>query len=104
MARFYGKIGFGITKEDKPGVYQLVITEKPYYGDVIKNHQSYEKGEGLNDNFNINSTFNILADKFAYENFGAMKYIEYLGVKWKIKTADLDYPRIILTVGGLYNE
>lgn len=102
MARFYGKIGFGITEEKTPGVFQLCITEKSYYGDVLKNHKSYEKGEGLNDDFNINNTFSIIADKFAYDYLYAMRYVEYFGVKWKIKSADVEYPRLILTVGEIY--
>lgn len=103
MARFCGMIGYGITEETSPGVYEPRTVERMYYGDVTRNNRNWENGEGLNDDFNISNVFSIVADQFAYANLYAMKYVEYLGTKWKIKSVDVERPRLILTVGGVYN-
>lgn len=104
MAKFYGVIGFGITEENSPGVWVVNITEKTYYGDVIENTRKWETGESTNDDFNISNKISVLADSFAYQNIGAMKYVKYLGQKWKVRQATISYPRIVLTLGDLYHE
>ena len=108
MAKYYGMIGFGTTEEtdpqNHPGVTEVVITEKPYYGDILSNNRRYEKGDGLNDNLNVRNEFSVLADPFAVENFVNMRYLTWLGHKWKITDVKVDYPRMTLSVGGVYND
>ena len=36
MAKFYGNIGFFETKDNGNGVWKQQITEKPYYGDFMR--------------------------------------------------------------------
>lgn len=108
MAKYYGMIGFGITIEtdpvNRPGVYEMVVEEHPYYGDVLSNNRRYERADGLNDDLNIRNEFSILADPFAIENFSAMRYLTWLGSKWKITDVKVDFPRMTLSVGGVWNE
>jgi hypothetical protein len=105
MSKFYGTIGFAITTESAPGVWQDSIVTRNYYGDILRNTRQYQSGDSLNDNLNISNEFSIIADPFAYENFHSMKYVEYMGTKWKISNIDASQrPRLILTVGGVYNE
>lgn len=101
--KFAGKIGFVIAEETAPDVYREQATEKTYYGDVLKNTRRWENGEGANDNLNITNSFSIVANDYAYKHAGEMRYIEWLGKKWKITNMTIDRPRITLTVGGLYN-
>lgn len=103
MAKFYGKIGYAVTTETKPGVWTDQITERSYYGDVIRHTRNWSYSDGVNDDLTINNQFSILADPFAYQNFHLMKYIEFMGTKWKITYTEVQYPRLILTVGGEYN-
>ena len=104
MAKFYGPIGYAETVEVQTGVWQDQITERNYYGDVIRNISKWStSSDSTNDDLNINNQISILADPFAYQNFHSMKYVEYLGVKWKITSVEVKYPRLILTVGGVYN-
>lgn len=103
--KFYGAIGYAHTVETNPGVWQEVITEKTYSGDVLRNTMRWrEGGEKLNADFQIDNRFSIVADPFAYENFNAMRYICWMGTKWKITSAEVNRPRITLTIGGVYNE
>lgn len=104
MAKFYGIIGYGVSVETKPDVWKKEIVEKPYSGDLIKNMQSrYQSADKLNDNINVTNAISIVADPFAYENFRSMLYVEYMGTKWKIESVEVQYPRLILTTGGVYN-
>ena len=103
MAKFYGKIGYAETQETAPGVWQDVVTERDYYGDVLTNFRRYESGEHLNDELNINNRFSIVADAYAVNHFRFMKYIEWMGAKWKVISVEVQHPRLILTVGGVYN-
>lgn len=104
MARYSGKIGFSITAETVPGVWSEEIVEKHYYGEIIRNARRWESGEGVNDNFVISNQISILADPFACENFAFMKYITFMNAKWKISNIEVTYPRLTITLGGLYNE
>ena len=103
MAKFFGKIGYAETVETTPGVWEEEITEREYFGDLIRNTRSLQSGEQLNDNINISNEISIVADPFAYENFHSMRYVEFMNAKWKISSVDVQYPRLILSVGGLYN-
>ncbi len=104
MARFYGNVGYAKSEETAPGVWEDSITVRPYYGDVIRNTRRWENGEGVNDNLTINNQISIVADAYAYQNFHAIKYVEWMGSKWKVSSADVERPRIILNVGGVYYE
>lgn len=104
MSKWYGKIGFAETLETVPGVWKETITEKPYRGDVIKNTRILQNGAGVNDNINIGNQISIVADPYADGHIYAMRYAEFKGAKWKITTVDdQQRPRLLLTLGGLYN-
>lgn len=103
MAKYYGRIGYEITKEKAPGVWEGTIIERMYFGEVIRNTKRSQSGEGLNDNINVANEISIIADPFAYENFHLMKYIEFMGSRWKISDVEVQYPRLILSIGGVYN-
>ena len=105
--KYYGKICFSVTAEDpdRPGIFTEQIVEKYYYGDIIKLSRQWNQGSKVNDDLNVSNQISILADGFLTDNFVNMRYIEWLGQKWKISNIDpMQYPRLILTIGGLYNE
>jgi hypothetical protein len=103
MAKFYGEVGYAATVKTAPGVFKEKITERPHSGDVIRISRNLQAGENLNDDLNINNQFSIIADPFAYENFHSMRYVKWMGGYWKISKIDVQRPRLILTVGGVYN-
>lgn len=104
MAKFYGAIGYANTVETSPGIYEELIDRRNYTGDVIKLSRKLQPGSKINDDINISHRISIIADPFAKYNFHAMRYIEYMGAKWKITDVEVEYPRLILSIGGLYNE
>lgn len=103
MAKFFGKIGFATLTETTPGVWEEVITERDYYGEVIRNNRRLQGAQQLNDDISLSNEFSILADPFAVENFHSMRYLTYMGTKWKVTIVDVQYPRLTLSVGGIYN-
>lgn len=104
MAKFYGAIGYGKSDETAPGVWEDVIAERFYFGELTRNTRRLQTSEHLNDDIDISNEISIVADPFAYENFHAMRYVSFMGSKWKITSVEVQYPRLILTVGGVYNE
>lgn len=103
--KFYGAIGYADTEETKPGTWTPVITERYYSGDVIRNASKIRDGEHLNDNITVDNKLSIVADPYAYEHFHLIRYAKWMGIKWKITLVDAtQYPRLILTMGEVYNE
>lgn len=104
MARYYGIIGYGIDVETAPDVWEPSIVERSYFGDVLQLRQRWETRDGLNDNTRVGHRISVVADPYAYQHLHAIRYVEWLGVKWKVTDIETQYPRIILTLGGVYNE
>lgn len=104
MAKFFGPIGYAVTREIKPGDWRDEIVERNYAGDVIRDSSRWASSQdSTNDDLTINNQFSILADPFAQNNFHTMKYVKYMGAAWKITNVEVRYPRLILTIGGVWN-
>lgn len=103
MAKFYGTIGYVVQKESAPGVWEDVVTEKNYRGDIILNQQRWQGSDQVNDNLNLDNSISVISDEYANKNIGAMKYIVWAGVKWKIQSISIKRPRIVIQIGGVYN-
>lgn len=103
--KYYGTVGYAVTaeKQDQPGVWEDTITERFYYGEVIKLYSKWQNSGNLNDNLTIGNAISILADAFAIQNFSLIKYVTLEGVKWKVTNVEVQRPRLILTLGGEYN-
>lgn len=103
MGKWYGEIGYEETVQTTPGVWKEQITKRNYYGEVIRNTRRLQSANQLNDNINVSNEISIVADPFAYQNFHSMRYVEFMGTKWKIINVEVQYPRLILELGGVYN-
>ena len=104
MARWHGDIGFATTVETRPGVYVEEITVRHYSGDLIRNTRKLQSSSQVNDDINIANEFSIVAAPYANQNLYSMRYVTFMGTKWKITSVDASqYPRLTLSVGGIYN-
>lgn len=98
-------VGYVEQMETAPGVWEFIPTERPYYGDILRVSQRWENNaEHRNDNLNISNRISILADAFAYEHFHAMRYVKWMGANWKINDVEFQRPRLVLSLGGVYNQ
>lgn len=103
MAKFYGTVGYVNMVETAPGVWTEEIVEKQYSGDVFRNTRRLQGADKLNDDITINNQISIVADPYAYNNFHSIRYVVYMGTKWKVTSVEVEYPRLILEVGGVFN-
>lgn len=105
MARFYGPIGFVDTIEDPPnsGIWIEVPIERKYRGEISRNTRRWDNGEHLNKNLNISNTISIVADPYISNHLNSIRYIKWLGGYWEVSSIDVAYPRLTLSIGGVYN-
>ena len=103
MAKFSGVIGYGTTAETAPGVWQDVIVERKYYGDVVRNTRKLQEGEYLNNDITVGNSISIVADAYANEHFFAIRYIQWAGTLWTVSDVEVQSPRLLLRLGGVYN-
>lgn len=103
MAKWYGKIGYAETVETEPGIWEERIVERSYFGDLIRNTRKLQNSGGVNDDINVGNEISIVADPYANEHFYSMRYVELMGAKFKVSNVEVQYPRLILSLGGVYN-
>lgn len=106
MAKFHGVIGFVTTVEDSenPGVWNEETVERTYRGDLLKVYRRLQSSSNtVNDSVILSTEISIVADPYANENMFAMRYVVFGGAKWKIESINVEYPRLKLSIGGVYN-
>lgn len=103
MAKFRGAVGYGHSVQTSPGVWQDVITEKRYFGDVTRASRQLIDGEKLNPDLSVQNSIEIVADAYANDNFFAIRYVEWAGSLWTVSEVTVQRPRLILRLGGVYN-
>ncbi len=103
MTKYHGYVGYAVDVEAYPGVWEEQLTEHEYFGDVIKNRMNLQQNNVVNAGITINNSISIIGDPFAYENFYAIRYATYLGKKWTVTSVEVARPRLILTLGGVFN-
>lgn len=103
MAKFFGKVGYGVTEETAAGVWVDTIVEYEYYGDVIRNTRKLQEGESLNNDLSVGNSISIVADAYANEHFFAIRYIQWAGALWTVSDVEVQSPRLLLRLGGVYN-
>jgi len=104
MAKFYGVVGYSGSVESKPGVWTQPITERHIYGDLIRNSKKTEGSGKVNEDISISNQISFLADPYANMNFHKIKYVKFMGTSWKVLSVEVQSPRLLLTLGGVYNE
>lgn len=103
MARFYGAIGYGQSVETAPGVMQDVITERMLRGDVLRNSRQLKEGDKINNDLSVSNSISVIADAYANKHFFAIRYVAWAGSLWTVNDIQVERPRLILRLGGVYN-
>lgn len=103
MAKFHGVIGYGESVEVRPGVWEDVITERSYFGDVVRNSRQLDNGEKVNNDISVGNSISIVADPYANGHFFAMRYIRWAGALWIVTDVEVQSPRLLLRLGGVYS-
>ena len=105
MAKFFGQIGFVQTVEEPygSGIWVEKEYERDYYGDVLRKIHRWDSGQQINDDINISNEISVVSDSFADQHIPGIRYVVWNGVKWKVSSVEIEYPRLKLSVGGVYN-
>lgn len=103
MNKFYGIVGYAETVETSPGVWEEQIIERYHYGNITKNRMKLQSSENLNDNVIFSNDISIVSDPYGRDHYGSIRYVIFNGSKWKVSNVEIQYPRLLLTLGGLYN-
>lgn len=104
MNKWHGIIGYVEDVEDEPGIWVQKATEKRYFGDILKNSSRWSaSNNSLNDNRIVDSQISIVADPYAFQHFSSIKYVEFMGAVWEVSSIKPEYPRLIISMGGLWN-
>lgn len=103
MNKFYGAVGYKESLETTPSVWTDTITERRYYGNLVRTTRRQESGDKVIDDINVTNQISILADPYAIDNFLSIIYVEWLGKKWKVPSVEVQFPRLLLSIGGVYN-
>lgn len=105
MARFYGEVGYTNTvqRDDNSGVWVNDFVEFPYTGDVVRDTRKLESGDKVNNDVSIANSISILADKYAIDHILNIRYVRWMDVLWIVTTVEVRYPRLILSLGGVFN-
>lgn len=103
MAKFFGAVGYGHDVESAPGVWEKQITEYQYYGDLTHTSREITVGENVNDDLSVGNSVSIIADAFANDNIFAILYVKWAGTLWKVDSVEVQSPRLILRLGGVYD-
>jgi hypothetical protein len=104
MAKFRGVVGYrGESVETSPGVFEDTIVEKTYSGDVVRNSRKLLGEEKVNADISVGNSISVVADAYANEHFFNMLYVVWAGTRWVVDNVDVQRPRLILRLGGVYN-
>jgi hypothetical protein len=104
MARFKGNVGYIAEQvESAPGVWEDQIVEFTYSGDVIRDNSKPVPGDGLNKDVVVNNNISILCNKYAIEHYHDIRYVVWEGVRWAVTNVEVQRPRLILSLGSVYN-
>lgn len=101
--RYFGNVGYRVTSETRAGVWTPTIIERPYYGDVLRNMRRLGSEGKVNSNIEFDNQISIVSDPFSLEHFQDIIYVTWLGGRFLVSKVDVEYPRLILTLGGVYN-
>lgn len=105
MTRFYGEVGYGVSVETPPesGVWVDDIKEIAYLGNVVRNASTMEPGDSVNEDIVSGNSISIIADSYATGHFQDIKYVRWAGDLWTVIRVEVQRPRLILTLGKVYN-
>ena len=105
MAKFFGRVGYGVSEETPPGsgVFEDVIVEREYFGDITRNSRILSEGEYLNKDLRVSNDIRIIADAYANDHFFAIRYVEWAGTLWTVSNVEVQSPRLLLRLGEVYN-
>jgi hypothetical protein len=101
--RYAGKFGFATKSEVRPGVWEDVITEREYLGDVIQRTERQEDESSVLPTAHVTTSFSVLSDGVLKERYSDLRYVTHRGVRWSVNSVIHKWPRLEIYIGEEYN-
>lgn len=102
--KWFGEIGYFEETENVDGVTTNTFQTQQYYGDIIKNYKTNTDAGTVNEDFDVNNRISVVADPYLIGHFHRIAWITFMDVKFKVHSVELQYPRLIVSLGGVYRE
>jgi hypothetical protein len=103
MSKFAGLVGYATQEETVPGVWSPVEKTSMMKGDVIRQSASVQNDAKVNSDITLNHRVSLIGDAYAFANYYNLKWINIDGRKLEVSSVELQRPRLIVTLGGVYN-
>ena len=102
--KWYGKIGFVETVDVGDGIWKPEIVEKYYTGELKRISSKWSSNSNsTNYNVNISNQISIISDPYLEKSLQSIRYIEFMGALYDVTDIEVRYPRLNISVGGVYN-
>ena len=102
--KYYGNVGYRVTEEIRPGIWSPEpYVKRPYYGDILQATRRFSSSDKVNDDVTVENRISIVSDPFALENFHNIVFVQWMGTNWKVSNVEVQFPRLILSIGGAFN-
>ena len=109
MAKYTGLVGYVTQVETAPGVWSSVENPKRMKGDIIRQSSSLQNdyrsntGNKVNSDISLNHRVSLIGDAYAFSSYFDIRWIEVDGRKWEVTSVEIQRPRIIVSLGGLWH-
>jgi len=103
MNKWVGVIGFAVNEETAPGVWEDTITEKKLTGDIIDVRVRRSDSQDINTNVNVSAKISVVINPYLRDHLDKLRYLSYFGSYWKISDISVEFPRLVISLGGVYN-
>lgn len=102
--KWYGQIAYRDSVEIEPGVWEDKITKVDCFGDILRNYKSNQQGDKINEDISVSNQISVVASPFILNSFHKIVYITFMGAKWRVSSVEVQYPRLVISLGSLYLE
>jgi hypothetical protein len=103
MAKFSGLVGYVTQSESSPGVWSSVENPIMMKGDIIRQSSNGQNDDKVNSDVSLNHRVSLVGDAYSFGNYYNIRWVEINGLKWEISSIEIQRPRIIVTLGGIWN-
>lgn len=103
MAKFAGLVGYVTQEETSPGVWSPVENPIMMKGDIIGQRANVLNDRNVNSDITLNHRVSLLGDSYAFDNYYTIRWVIFRGRKVEVSSIEVQRPRIILSLGGLWN-
>lgn len=102
--KWFGEIGYFVESNNVDGIVTDSFITQQYYGDIIKDYKTNTSENAVNEDFELSNRISVVADPYLISHFHKIAWISFMETKFKVRSVELQYPRLIVSLGGVFRE